>query len=212
MSIAFIPVAAEDIMSGHRPSSRKKILAAAADLARQAGPVRFSLDAVASHAGVSKGGLLYNFPTKAKLMQGLVEEYLDEFEQALDAAAGPGEGESLLAAYVRLTASQCETAQPAAAWIFAAMAEDPDFLEPIHAFRNRLLDRLRAEASDPTAMMVTFLAVEGLRNMKLFGSKILTPEEREDVVASLLSTAEAASRPHETADAYSSGSVVNSSG
>ncbi|MCB1488338.1 MAG: TetR/AcrR family transcriptional regulator [Bauldia sp.] len=199
-------------MAGHRPSSRKKILAAAADLARQAGPVRFSLDAVASHAGVSKGGLLYNFPTKAKLMQGLVEDYLDEFEAALDAATGPGKDESLLAAYIRLSAKDCESAQPAAAWIFAAMAEDPDFLEPIHAFRDRLLDRLRAEATDPTAMLVTFLAVEGLRNMKLFGSRILATGEREAVVASLLSTASEVSRPREMAEAYSSGSVVKSNG
>jgi AcrR family transcriptional regulator len=188
-------------MAGHRPSSRKKILAAAADLARQSGPVRFSLDAVASHAGVSKGGLLYNFPSKAKLMQGLVEEYLEQFEQDLDAAVGPDRDESLLAAYVRLSAKDCESTQPAAAWIFAAMAEDPDFLEPIHAFRDRLLDRLRAEASDPTAMLVTFLAVEGLRNMKLFGSKILTPEERHDVLASLLASADAASRRPATTDA-----------
>ena len=102
-------------MAGHRPSSRKKILAAAADLARQSGPVRFSLDAVARHPGVSKGGLLYNFPTKAKLMQGLVEDYLGEFEEALDAASGPDKEESLLAAYVRLSAKECESAQPAAA-------------------------------------------------------------------------------------------------
>jgi AcrR family transcriptional regulator len=176
-------------MAGQRPSSRKKILAAAADLARQSGPVRFSLDAVASHAGVSKGGLLYNFPSKAKLMQGLVEDYLEEFERALDAATEPGKKESLLAAYVRLSTKDCETSQPAASWIFAAMAEDPGFLEPIDAFRRRLLERLRAEATDPTAMLVTFLAVEGLRSMKLFGSNILTRQERSAVTAALLTAA-----------------------
>lgn len=48
-------------MSGHRPSSREKILAAAAELADIVGPGNISLDAVAQRAGVSKGGLLYNF-------------------------------------------------------------------------------------------------------------------------------------------------------
>ncbi|RUZ98934.1 TetR/AcrR family transcriptional regulator, partial [Mesorhizobium sp. M7A.F.Ca.CA.002.05.1.1] len=62
-------------MRAQRPNSREKILAAAADVARESGPGSLSLDAVASRAGVSKGGLLYNFPTKAKLMQGLVEGY-----------------------------------------------------------------------------------------------------------------------------------------
>ncbi len=76
-------------MKTRRANSRDKILAAAAEVAREAGPGSLSLDAVASRAGVSKGGLLYNFPTKAKLMQGLVEDYLRDFEQALESAASP---------------------------------------------------------------------------------------------------------------------------
>ncbi|TIP57248.1 MAG: helix-turn-helix transcriptional regulator, partial [Mesorhizobium sp.] len=56
-------------MKTRRTNSRDRILAAAADVARESGPGSLSLDAVASRAGVSKGGLLYNFPTKAKLMQ-----------------------------------------------------------------------------------------------------------------------------------------------
>ncbi len=70
------------LMKARRTNSRDRILAAAADVARETGPGSLSLDAVASRAGVSKGGLLYNFPTKAKLMQALVEEYLRAFEQA----------------------------------------------------------------------------------------------------------------------------------
>ena len=66
-------------MKARRSNSRDRILTAAADVAREAGPGSLSLDAVASRAGVSKGGLLYNFPTKAKLMQGLVETYLKDF-------------------------------------------------------------------------------------------------------------------------------------
>ena len=60
-------------MAGERPTSRMKILAAAADVARESGPGSLSLDAVAGRGGASKGGLLYNFPSKAKLMQGLGE-------------------------------------------------------------------------------------------------------------------------------------------
>ncbi|TIV96394.1 MAG: TetR family transcriptional regulator, partial [Mesorhizobium sp.] len=47
-------------MRAPRANSREKILAAAADVAREAGPGSLSLEAVASRAGVSKGGLLYN--------------------------------------------------------------------------------------------------------------------------------------------------------
>src|ERR1051325_7095847 len=97
-----------------RANSREKILAAAADVARESGPASLSLDAVASRAGVSKGGLLYNFPTKAKLMQGLVENFLNEFELALEARIAEASHESSLAAYIQLSADDCEKPKPSA--------------------------------------------------------------------------------------------------
>ena len=47
-----------------RKSSREKILDAAAELVTEIGAGRLTLEAVAEKAGLSKGGLLYNFPTK----------------------------------------------------------------------------------------------------------------------------------------------------
>ena len=67
-------------MAGRRTNAREKILAAAAAVARETGPGSVSLEAVAGRAGVSKGGLLYHFPSKARLMQALVEHYLAEFQ------------------------------------------------------------------------------------------------------------------------------------
>lgn len=174
-------------MKVQRSNSREKILAAAADVARESGPGSLSLDAVASRAGVSKGGLLYNFPTKAKLMQALVEDYLREFERALEAARTAGaSGESLLTIYIKLSASDCEEPQPSASWIFSAIAEDPDFLTPIKSFKRQLFERLKGETPDLKALLVCFLAIEGLRSMNLFDSDILSADERGLLISSLL--------------------------
>jgi AcrR family transcriptional regulator len=173
-----------------RTNSREKILAAAADVAREAGPGSLSLDAIALRAGVSKGGLLYNFPTKAKLMQGLVERYLSEFEHALETERANSTGcESLLSVYIRLAARECEETKPSASWIFSAIAEDPDFLAPIKTFRQALFQRLKTETPDKNALLICYLAIEGLRSMNLFDSDILSHDEREALVASLLSVA-----------------------
>ena len=66
-------------------SAREKLLEAADQIAREAGPSNLSLDAVALKAGVSKGGLLYHFPSKAKLLEALVETHLLDFDKALGA-------------------------------------------------------------------------------------------------------------------------------
>jgi AcrR family transcriptional regulator len=178
-------------MKARRANSREKILAAAADVARESGPGSLSLDAVASRAGVSKGGLLYNFPTKAKLMQALVEDYLREFERKLETArTSDSSGQSALAIYVKLAAYDCEKSQPSASWIFSAIAEDPDFLTPIKSFRRQLFDRLKGETPDLKALLICYLAIEGLRSMNLFDSDILSAGERRLLVSSLLETAQ----------------------
>lgn len=177
-------------MSGHRPSSREKILAAAAELADIVGPGNLSLDAVAQRAGVSKGGLLYNFPTKAKLMQALVQDYLKTFEEALSAKSTGDEANSL-AAYIELSAQECGQKQPSAAGVLAALAEDPDFFNPIRDFKRHLLDRLKAENTDTAKLIVAFLVIEGLRSMKLFDMDILHDDERNMAIAYLLDQAAA---------------------
>lgn len=176
-------------MRTQRPNSREKILAAAADVARESGPGSLSLDAVASRAGVSKGGLLYNFPTKAKLMQGLVEGYLREFEHALEAARTNDKDENPLAVYIRLSANDCEEKQPSASWIFSAIAEDPDFMMPIKTFKRQLFERLKGETPDLKSLLICYLAIEGLRSMNLFDSDVLSKDERELLVSSLLEIA-----------------------
>lgn len=178
-------------MSGHRPSSREKILAAAGELAESVGPGNLSLDAVAQKAGVSKGGLLYNFPTKAKLMQGLVEEYLKNFEQGLAARVSGDNNRpsNSLAAYIELSAEECKHNQHSAAGVLAALTEDPDFLNPVRDFKRQLLDRLKAESPDTAKLMVAFLVIEGLRSMKLFDMDILHEDERNMAISYLLDEA-----------------------
>lgn len=156
-------------------------------MAREAGAGNLSLEAVAARAGVSKGGLLYNFPTKAALMRALVESFLTEFESELDATARPqGRPAGLLEAYVKLSAIECDETRPGAAGVLAAIAEDPDFLKPITAFKRRLLDRLKDDTPDIETLLLVYLALEGMRSMKLFDIDVLTQEERDQAISAML--------------------------
>lgn len=168
-------------------SSKDRILCAAADVAREAGAGNLSLDAVAARAGVSKGGLLYNFPTKAALMRALVESFLTKFEEELHVSTrGCVERDGLLSTYIKLSAVECDETKPGAAGVLAAIAEDPDFLKPIAAFKRRLLDRLKEDASDVEMTLIIYLALEGMRSMKLFDSDVLTADERDLAVEAML--------------------------
>lgn len=68
-----------------RASQRDRLFCATLSVALEHGFGRVTLDAVAERAGISKGGLLYHFPSKTKLItallqrcQGVREEYKNE--------------------------------------------------------------------------------------------------------------------------------------
>ncbi|HBF34148.1 TPA: hypothetical protein DDW35_06255, partial [Candidatus Sumerlaeota bacterium] len=55
-----------------RPDSKEAILDAAESVVLEHGASHMTLDAVAERAGVSKGGLMYNFPTKEALLTAMI--------------------------------------------------------------------------------------------------------------------------------------------
>lgn len=170
-----------------RKRAREKILIAAEELARVAGPGSLSLEAVAARAGVSKGGLLYHFPTKAKLLEALVGQFLASFDQALRdrEAESAGAPDSLLRAYVDILVNEHLCHEPPPSGLLAALGEDPDFLAPVRRFDRRLLDRMKANASDPTIALIVFLALHGIKSAQLLNIETLDGEEFDSVISRL---------------------------
>ncbi|MBN9023372.1 MAG: TetR/AcrR family transcriptional regulator [Rhizobiales bacterium] len=173
--------------SSPRLRARDKILAAAEELARIAGPGNLSLDAVAARAGVSKGGLLYHFPTKAKLLQALVEQFLASFDETLREreALNGGAPDSLVHAYLDTLVGEHLCHQPPPSGLLAALGEDPDFLEPVRRFDRSLLDRMKANSSDPTLALIVFLALHGMKSQQLLNIASVNEAEFKAVVARL---------------------------
>ncbi len=160
-----------------------------------AGPGNLSLDAVAARAGVSKGGLLYHFPTKAKLLQALVEQFLASFDRTMREreAESAGAVDSLTRAYLDIVASEHLCGDPPPSGLLAALAEDPDFLAPVRRFDRSLLDRMKANAADPVIAVIVFLTLHGMKSMQLLNVETVDGEEFESVVARLRELIDAAS-------------------
>jgi AcrR family transcriptional regulator len=142
---------------------------------------------VAARAGVSKGGLLYHFPTKARLLEALVEEFLASFDQALREreAESVGAPNSVAQAYVDILIGEHLCGQPPPSGLLAALGEDPSFLAPVRRFDRMLLDRMKANATDPTIALIVFLALHGIKSMELLNIETIDAGEFESVVARL---------------------------
>ena len=81
-------------------SNRTHILQTARTLAVETGSIP-SLDDVARHAGVSKGGLMHHFRSRAALVEGVAMQAIEEMDQGAGGRRGTrGSGRDLAAPVV----------------------------------------------------------------------------------------------------------------
>lgn len=167
--------------------SREAILDAAEALVREQGVSRMTLDAVAAKAGLSKGGLLYNFRSKDSLLKGMIERHI---ARASDAAAGPTESRMGRWIAARLAAEKQPDERRAGHGMLAAIAENPDLLDPIRDAQRKLWADVKAEHANPERALIAWLAAEGLGFLDLFDTSPLTIEERQKVAAAIQTMAD----------------------
>jgi AcrR family transcriptional regulator len=172
-----------------RSSKRNDLLRAAAELVSERGYSALTLDAVGEATGVSKGGVLYHFPTKEALVAALLEQLSTGFETDLIAAH---ELDPVIdGAWTRafLTASVApshdEGVHVDAVALIAAVGYDPTLLTPIQQRYAQWVDLLDKDGLPGVDAHVVRLAADGLWAAELFGLAPPAPELRARIQARL---------------------------
>jgi AcrR family transcriptional regulator len=167
-----------------RPNRRRELLDAAVTVIRRDGAQSLTLDAVAAEAGVSKGGVLYHFGSKRALIDGLVDCWLDDFEDRLD-------GRDLAAAYVR--ASDLSAAGPEVSasefGMLAALVEDPEVLEAARRRYAEWMERMLGGTLAREDAWLVRLAADGLWYSDLLGIARPEGDDRRRLIERLLALA-----------------------
>src|SRR6185369_6534849 len=179
------------------PNSRSLILDAADALVSEVGANHMSLDAVATRAGMSKGGLLYLFPSKVALLQGMLERYVERLENGADGTATKktSEARRLLAARLAARGDKDPDKQRTGSFsMIAAISERPALLDPVRAAHKRIWAKLQKSSADPELALLAWLALEGLLFVELFATSPLSRTERVKFMKRLERIADDASR------------------
>jgi AcrR family transcriptional regulator len=154
-------------------SKQQTILQAANRVVLADGATNLTLDAVAREAGVSKGGLLYHFPGKEALVVGMVQQFIADFELALqremDQDDSPEEKGRWLRAYVRTTFAPADTTLAVSAALLTAFATNPDLLAQVHQSFAQWQQRSETDGLDPARATLIRLATDGLWFADLLG-------------------------------------------
>jgi AcrR family transcriptional regulator len=151
-----------------------------------------TLEAAAAEAGLSKGGVLYHFPTRDALVAAMVARIIVEFEEDIAShLPEPGSPEAgrpgtYARAYVLATLAPADPGEERlGAALLAAAAAEPALLVPLQEAADGWQARLVDDGLDPTLATVIRLACDGLWLCDLFG--LASPHEalRADVGSAL---------------------------
>jgi AcrR family transcriptional regulator len=167
-----------------------RLLNAAEQVVARNGVRNLTLEAVAHEAGVSKGGLLYHFPSKSALITAIVARLASrcDSEQARAMAVDPETAGAFTRAYLAARSKPPEPQEePVHTAILAAAGTDSQYLEP---FRSRFAEwqaRLESDGIDPVTASVVRLAIDGLCLCRLLGVPVPEGEARRKVMEKLFS-------------------------
>ncbi len=190
------PSAPTDKPSGraHRDgaATKRRILDAAEQVVLRDGVGHLTLEAAAHQAGLSKGGVLYHFPTRDALVAAMVARIIEQFEEDIAAylpapdAPGHGMPGAFTRAYVRATMEPIsEGEERLGAALLAAAAAEPALLVPLQRAADGWQARLVDDGLDPATATVVRLACDGLWLCDLFGLASPQGDLRARVAASL---------------------------
>jgi AcrR family transcriptional regulator len=178
--------------------SRSAAIQAALAIIARDGPGRLTLDAIARESGISKGGVMHHFRTKAAVLKALLEHQIEHFEafsRDYLAKADPGKpGVNLAAQIMTLRES---AAQPHSAFfaILAAVAEDPGLLAATREIDAGKFEAIKAEAADPDLATLRWMAARGLALSTMLGLSSLSEAEHDRLFDRLLDDRQWAAAP-----------------
>jgi AcrR family transcriptional regulator len=169
--------------------TRKAALEAALAIIAREGPGRLTLDAIAKEAGISKGGLMHQFPSKHAVLKALLErqmEYSSNFHDRYVAAVGAGHNSPHLAAQIATMREAATHSSPVAMAFLGAMTEEPGLLELVRKRDAERLADVKAEARDMDLALLRRAAAHGLALDRLFGLSTLSQREEARLFERLL--------------------------
>ena len=171
-----------------RTDTKENILKATAKIINEDGVFSLTLEAVAKVAGVSKGGLLYHFPSKEALLEGMVHYLLCGFSDDMEktVASDNAEKGKWTRAYTTLTFKQEKDDIDMNTAFIAAVATKPELLKPMSKQLQSIHAHIENDNIDPIVATIIRLAVDGMYFNQLYGLE-LKDSTRKQVLQYLIS-------------------------
>lgn len=174
-----------------KPEKLEELLNAAHHVVLRDGVARLTLDLVAKEAGVSKGAVLYYFPTKSALIGEMLKTHLDchraEWMREIEKQPqGPGRATR---AWIETARHYTEMEARGGAGMLAAIANDPELLSVLKEKLGVWLRELEDDGLDPLRLQLIHYTMDGIKFSEIMGIHPLTGPDRDQLIDLLLTLA-----------------------
>ena len=167
---------------------RNLILQSAKEFVLQNSFNDLTLDAVAKKAGISKGGLLYQFPNIEALLVGLTNYIFEEFAHSFNDKAqnDPVEQGKWCRALIETTNEDLEKNAELNVGIIAASMLQPELISNMSTSYQNIQTKVEQDLIDPITATIIRLAIDGLYYSELFNIAPLDEQMRIKVIQRLI--------------------------
>lgn len=183
-----------------RPA-RDRLLDAAERVVVESGATHLTLDAVAKSAGVSKGGLLYHFPSKGALLEGMLARHFQDVDAEVakrlasrsrkaSRRSRKASNGDMFRERMRVLLEWHPGRPGVGAAMLAASADNPEHMAVCRAEYRKLLDQFARLPGGFERSALVLLAAQGLLLAELLHLSPYTPEERSRLVKAMLRAAD----------------------
>ncbi|MEU4564998.1 TetR/AcrR family transcriptional regulator [Actinoplanes sp. NPDC023936] len=169
--------------AGRSPEdTRRALLESAGEVIRTRG-LNASLDDIARHAGVSKGGLIYHFASKDELLLELARSVLARFRDDVAARLDPADDAPgrFTRAYIRalLAPVEDEVAARREMALISQLSTVPAVAALVAADTTELNDEFAADGLPPDVLTLVTAAADGVSIAPMWGGTVATADHRE---------------------------------
>lgn len=167
--------------------TREKLLDSASFIIQNRGMTHLTLESVALHAGVSKGGLLYHFPNKEALITGILDRLIDSYDSEFDKYININEAKkgNWSRAYMEYTFKDMSKDKNMGTALVASVFSNPDLMEKLKLKFENWQQNIENDGIDPVTATIVRLATDGMWFAEIFGLAPIDEELREKVFEKL---------------------------
>jgi AcrR family transcriptional regulator len=182
-----------------KSDTKERVLAFARKIILEKGVNHFTLEEVAKQAGISKGGLLYHFPTKEELIKAMLHQYMQDLDSGIGISSEDDDKhvvvKAILAGILRTGQDTCEYEKNSAGML-AAVVMNKDLMAPIREHHQKWMNQTMS-CDDPELAYILFFALAGIRFSTMLGLNELTDEMHQNVLARMVKYAHQVNKPFE---------------